>query len=38
LSVPGEFAEFPAAAAVLPGLLASGAVEEITAAEYEPAQ
>jgi hypothetical protein len=34
LAVRQEFAEFPAAAAMLPGLLASGAVEEITRAEY----
>jgi hypothetical protein len=37
LAVDSSFTEFPAAAAVLPGLLASGAVEEITAAEYQPA-
>jgi hypothetical protein len=34
LAVRQEFAEFPAAAAMLPELLASGAVEEITRAEY----
>lgn len=36
LAVAEEFAEFSAAAAILPSLLASGAVEEITAAEYQP--
>jgi hypothetical protein len=36
LAVRQEFAEFPAAAAILPGLLASGQVEEITQAEYAP--
>lgn len=36
LAVKPEFTEFPAAAAMLPDLLASGAVEEITATEYEP--
>ena len=34
LAVRQEFAEFPAAAAMLPGLLASGAVQEITRTEY----
>jgi len=34
LAVKPEFAEFPAAAAILPGLLASGAVEEIDRATY----
>ena len=34
LAVKQEFAEFPAAAAILPGLLASGAVEEIGEAVY----
>jgi hypothetical protein len=34
LAVRPEFAEFPAAAAILPGLLASGAVEEIDRAAY----
>lgn len=38
LAVSAEFTEFPAAAAMLPDLLASGAVEEITAAEYQPAK
>lgn len=36
LAVKPEFTEFPAAAAMLPQLLASGAVEEITASEYQP--
>lgn len=36
LAVKPEFAEFPAAAAMLPQLLASGAVEEIDADEYQP--
>lgn len=36
LSVDHRFTEFPAAAAMLPQLLASGAVEEITASEYQP--
>jgi hypothetical protein len=31
-----EFVAFDAVAAMLPDLLASGAVEEITAAEYQP--
>jgi len=35
LAVRPEFCEFHAAATMLPGLLASGAVEEITAAEYQ---
>jgi hypothetical protein len=34
LAVNTEFTEFPAAAAILPGLLASGAVEEIDRATY----
>jgi hypothetical protein len=34
LAVRLEFAEFPAAAAMLPDLLANGAVEEIDAATY----
>lgn len=37
LAVQDEFAEFPAAAAVLPDLLASGVVEEIDAAGYDAA-
>lgn len=37
LSVRQEFAEFPAAAAILPGLLASGQVVEISEAEYRAA-
>lgn len=37
LSVQNEFAEFPAAAQLLPQLLASGAVEEISEAEYRAA-
>jgi hypothetical protein len=36
LAVSREFAEFPAAAVALLPLLASGAVEEITQAEYQP--
>lgn len=36
LGVKPEFAEFAEVAAVLPGLLDSGAVEEITADDYEP--
>lgn len=36
LAVKPEFTEFQAAAAMLPQLLASGAVEEIDADEYEP--
>lgn len=36
LAVNDEFCEWPEVAAVLPGLLASGAVEEVTAAEYKP--
>lgn len=36
LAVNEEFTKFPAAAAMLPNLLASGAVEEIAAAEYLP--
>jgi hypothetical protein len=36
LAVRPEFAAFDAVAAVLPNLLASGAVEEITAGEYLP--
>ena len=38
LAVRVDFCEFDAAAAILPGLLASGAVEEITAAEYQPSE
>jgi hypothetical protein len=34
LAVRQEFTEFPAAAAILPDLLASGAVEEIDRATY----
>lgn len=34
LAVRQEFAEFPAAAAMLPELLASGQIEEIDAATY----
>ena len=37
LSVRHEFTEFPAAAAILPGLLASGQVVEISEAEYRAA-
>jgi hypothetical protein len=37
LAVNTEFAEFPAAAAILPDLLASGAVEEIDEATYRAA-
>ena len=37
LSVRPEFVAFAAVAAVLPGLLASGVVEEITAEEYAAA-
>ena len=37
LAVNDEFCDYDAVAAVLPGLLASGAVEEITAADYKPA-
>lgn len=36
LAVKPDFAEYEAVASVLPGLLASGAVEEIAAAEYQP--
>lgn len=36
LAVNDEFCDYPAVAAVLPGLLASGAVEEIDAAAYQP--
>lgn len=36
LAVDLRFTEFPAAAAMLPQLLASGAVEEISRAEYQP--
>lgn len=36
LAVNDEFCEWPEVAAVLPGLLASGAVEEIDAAAYQP--
>lgn len=37
LAVRAEFVSFDAVAAMLPQLLASGAVEEITEAEYLPA-
>ena len=37
LSVQNAFAEFPAAAAMLPTLLSSGAVAEISEAEYHAA-
>ena len=37
LAVHDEFSSFPPAAELLPQLLASGAVEEITAAEYQAA-
>lgn len=37
LSVRQEFAEFPAAAAILPDLLASGQVVEISEADYRAA-
>jgi hypothetical protein len=37
LAVHDEFVEFPAAAAVLPDLLASGVVEETDAAGYDAA-
>lgn len=37
LAVRQEFTEFPAAAALLPGLLESGAVVEITEGEYRKA-
>ena len=37
LAVRQEFTEFPAAAAILPGLLASGQVVEISEAEYRAA-
>jgi hypothetical protein len=36
LAVRAEFASYPAVAAMLPDLLASGSVEEIAAAEYQP--
>jgi hypothetical protein len=36
LAVRPEFVAFDAVAALLPDLLASGAVEEVTAAEYQP--
>lgn len=38
LAVPTRFCAFEVVAAMLPDLLASGAVEEITAAEYQPAE
>lgn len=38
LAVNDAFCEYEAVAAVLPGLLESGAVEEITAGEYLPVQ
>lgn len=37
LAVDDAFCEYPAVAAMLPSLLASGAVEEIDASEYQPA-
>ena len=37
LAVRPEFVAFDAVAAILPGLLASGAVREITEAEYQAA-
>jgi hypothetical protein len=37
LAVRKEFADFPAAAAMLPDLLASGAVEQISEADYQAA-
>lgn len=37
LAVNDEFCEYDAVAAVLPGLLASGAVQEIASADYTPA-
>lgn len=37
LAVRQEFTEFPAAAAILPGLLASGQAVEISEAEYQAA-
>lgn len=36
LAVNSEFAEFTEVAAILPGLLASESVEEITAEQYQP--
>ena len=36
LAVSQEFCEYEAVAAVLPGLVASGSVEEISAADYRP--
>lgn len=36
LAVNDEFCTYPAVATVLPGLLASGAVQEVTAADYKP--
>jgi hypothetical protein len=36
LSVPSEFADYEPAASMLPELLASGEVEEISAADYQP--
>jgi hypothetical protein len=38
LAVRPEFVAFDAVAAMLPQLLATGAVEEITAAEYQPVE
>ena len=38
LAVKVEFTSFPAAAAMLPGLLASGLVVEIAEAEYLPVE
>jgi hypothetical protein len=37
LAVNDEFCQYAAVAAVLPGLIVSGAVQEITAADYKPA-
>lgn len=36
LAVQPEFVEFEAVAAILPQLLASGAVEELSESEYQP--
>ena len=37
LAVDAEFCQFDAAAAMLPGLLAAGVVQELTRAEYQAA-
>jgi len=37
LAVNDEFCDYEAVAAVLPGLIATGAVDEITAVDYKPA-